>query len=238
MSGQESASARTIAWRFVALKSDHIVAGPVARTVTPGLESPDRRRFSRPAARTISSGGAPASPSTTTVRRSRETLRPARGTSTPPIAGSDRRAARTSASVSATAGASNDALSDATTTGSAYPPRPGKAACTRSRARSDSECEASQPAPERAPSANGASAPSAMTSTTQAPRTTRRWSAVHPPSRTKAPVMPARIPASCSVSTPLRTVSVCDMTMLLEVGAGDATGRIRPPTGCRPAGRE
>ena len=90
VSGHDSASDFIIAALLAWLKSDHMAAGPVRRTVTPGVDSRARRSSSRPAASTISAGAAPASPMTIAVRRSRETVTPCWGASTPLTARSPR----------------------------------------------------------------------------------------------------------------------------------------------------
>ena len=70
MSGHDSASDFIIAALLAWLKSDHMAAGPVRRTVTSELDSRARRSFNRVAASTISDGAAPASPVTIAVRPS------------------------------------------------------------------------------------------------------------------------------------------------------------------------
>ena len=100
VSGHDSTSDLSIAALLAALKSDHIAAAPVRRTLTSGVDSRARRVSSRPAAFTISPGGAPASPTTTAVPRSGDV----RGASTPDTAASLRSTARTRASVRASPG--------------------------------------------------------------------------------------------------------------------------------------
>ncbi len=177
VSGHDSASDFIIAALLAWLKSDHIAAGPVRRTVRPGLDCRARRSSRRPAASTISDGGAPASPVTIAVRRSCETVTPGRGASTPLTAGSARSTPSTRAS------AARIGRSPATTTDSAYVPCPGKCDSIARLASPDSEPGASQPAPDSALSANGASAPSASTATPQTRTTSLRWSAAHAPRR-------------------------------------------------------
>ena len=110
----------SIAALFAALKSAHMAAVPVRRTVTPGADSRASGALSRAAASTISAGGWAARPVTITVRRSAAIVCRSRGASTSPTAGSRCSTARTRAIV----GSSTSA--PATTTDSAYAPRPGK----------------------------------------------------------------------------------------------------------------
>ena len=199
VSGHESASDRIIAALLAWLKSDHIAAGPVSLTVTPGPEIRARRPSRRPAASTISRGGAPASPVTIAVRPSCDTVIPGRGGSTPRTAGSARRTAAARATASRAGGSVTRSRAPATTTCSAYVPRPGKRDSIARRACPDSEPGASQPAPESARSANGASVPSASTATPQTRTTSRRWSAAHAPSRPSAVADGSRPTRSCCV---------------------------------------
>ena len=174
VSGHDSASDFIIAALLAWLKSDHMAAGPVRRTVMPELDSRARRSFSRPAASTISDGAAPASPVTIAVRRSRETVTPCWGATTPVTACSLRSTRCTAASVARIGRSSISARWPATTTDSAYVPCPGNDDSIARRASPDSEAGASHPAPESTLSANGASAPRASTAVPQTMTIKRR----------------------------------------------------------------
>jgi hypothetical protein len=104
VSGHDSISDLSIAALLAPLKSDHIAAGPVRRTASPGADSRARRVLSLPAASTIPRGVAPARPTTTAVPRSGDVPSPARGASTPATAASLRSTARTRARVARIAG--------------------------------------------------------------------------------------------------------------------------------------
>jgi hypothetical protein len=112
----------SIADLLAALKSDHIPGAPVSFTDTPGPPRRDRRALSSSAARTISFGFLVAPAWTTAVRPSREIDTPARGGTTAPTAGFDRRTRSTRPVVDCRAPSERAR----TTTVRAYPERPLK----------------------------------------------------------------------------------------------------------------
>ncbi len=177
VTGQEMSSDVIIACLFASLKSDHMPGAPVRLAVTPVPAASAMSPFSSPAACTISVGLAAAPPWTIAVRPSSDSC----GSDTDAMRESSPRIALTRSIVGVRS------PSPVTTTMSAYAPCPPKEASICSRAATDSEPAASQPAPESACSARGAKTPSPTARTAQATTTRRTWPAVHAPSRPMGP---------------------------------------------------
>ncbi len=155
------------------LKSLHMPEAPVSETLTPSAPAAFSCDLSPSAAATIAVGSPAAPAVTTAVRRSAEMLDPGRGPWTEATSRLARRIRSTRATVRRKAGAATVWLGEWTTTINAELESPAKFRPTRSRARTDSEPFACQPAPERALSTFGAKTPRATATTAHAIATPR-----------------------------------------------------------------
>ncbi len=176
VTGHEMTSLLSIAERLASLKSDHMPDAPLSDTCTPS--APRSLPFRSSAARTMSFGFAAAPAWMMAVWPSREIDRPGRGGTTPATRGSAASVRWAAEIAPAKAGSSTVRRGACTTTCRALEDRPRKLRSASSRACTDSEPVASQPAPDSACSTRGASAPRPSATTAHAIATARTWVAV------------------------------------------------------------
>ena len=188
VTGQLTISLFIIAARFAALKSRHNDDEPVSATVTPRPLRSRSGPVRSSAALTISFVSGPAAPARmSAVRPSRDTDTPGCGGSTSETRGSARSRETARSTARRPAGPETEPWSTCTTTCSAALDIPANSRWTTARAATDSDPDASHPAPARACSTRGANAPSATATTAQARNTARAWSTVQRPRRPSGP---------------------------------------------------
>ncbi len=173
VTGQLINSDFIIASRFAVLKSLHMPEAPVSETPTSAVPAALSFDFSPSAAATIAVGSPFPPAVTSAVWPSAEIEEPACGACTEATFSFACSRLVTRATVARKPGSAAVSPSEWTTTVSAELERPAKFAWTSSRARTESEPVASQPAPERTVSTLGAKAPSTSATTVQATTTER-----------------------------------------------------------------
>ncbi len=187
VTGQETISDLSIASRLASLKSDHSSEDPVGLTWTPSTERSWSSSLRSVATRTISLVSAPAPARTMAVWPSALTVAPGMGATTSAMRGSASRTAVTRARTSAPAPSVTGPSVECTTTWIAEEALPPKWSWASSRAATDSDPSACQPAPDRLCSTWGAKAPRPMISSSQTPVTILAWSVTQTPSRPSGP---------------------------------------------------
>ena len=187
VTGHEISSDFIIALRLASLKSDHMPEAPVRLTCTSSVPASFSFPLSASAAATISVVVPFAPALTIAVWPSCEIENPASGSATVATRESSRRMTAARSTVAVNAGSPTFAEGEWTTTIRAALDWPPKFWSISSRACTDCEPEASQPAPERACSTRGANTPRPTASTSHATRTARKWSAVQAPRRPIGP---------------------------------------------------
>ncbi|CAB4937455.1 unannotated protein [freshwater metagenome] len=178
VTGHEITSLFSIAVRLAWLKSDHRPDAPVRCTSTPSAPAFSRPFFASSAARTMSLDVPAAAPCTTAVCPSSEIDRPGCGGITRPTNSVSRSVAVVFAIAAWKAGSVAVCVSEWTTTCSAELESPPTFSSMSWRACTDSEPEASQPAPDRADSTRGAKTARIRTRTPQPIATCLKWVAV------------------------------------------------------------
>ncbi len=187
VTGHESISDFSIASRFASLKSDHSSDAPVGFTSTLPVDRPSSGPLRSSATRTISLGSAPAPASRIAVLPSRLRVAPGCGCTTSAIRGSASSIAVAFASTRAPSPSVTAPSGLCTTTWIAEEALPPKWSWASSRAATDSEPFACQPAPESSDSTRGANAPSPTITSSHTTVVIRAWSLTQTPSRPSGP---------------------------------------------------
>src|SRR3990172_1318041 len=216
VTGQLMSSDFSIACMFALLKFAHMPEAPVRLTSTPGPAAFAGGPSSASAASTMPFGSFAAPAWTIAVCPSSEMDVPSAGGTTVETASLPRRMVSTLLMVAWNAGSATVLSCECTTTMSPALERPPNSAWTSSRASTDSESFACQPAPESAFSARSAKTPSARATTIQAARTILKWLPAPPPSRRAA--RRGREPSS---SAPLQAAGAAQDERRRAVAEGD-----------------
>ncbi len=187
VTGHENSSDLSMASRLASLKSDQSREDPVGLTWMPSTDRSWRSPLRSVATRTISLVSAPAPARTMAVLPSGLSVAPGMGATTSAIRGSPSRISVTCARTWAPRPSVTGPSDDCTTTWIAEDALPPKLSWASSRAATDSEPSACQPAPERLCSTWGANMPRPAISSSQMTVTSFAWWVTQTPSRPRGP---------------------------------------------------